>query len=164
MILQKNNAFKSFKYKTKLVQETVAQLAPYNNNGIIDNATICEPLKHLRNFLGSLQIPLINFKAELKIKWKKHCVLAAAGVDNISANDIIFAIKETKLYVLVIASSAKDNQKLSKRLSKGFGKLIYWNEYKIKIENKNTRDKYRYFRESNFAGVSIVSSGLFESK
>ena len=157
MILQKNNAFKSFKYKTKLVQETVAQLPPYNNNGIIDNATICEPLKHLRNFLRSLQIPLINFKAQLKIKWKKHCVLAAAGVDNISANDnIIFAIKETKLYVLVITLSAKDNQKLSKLLSKGFGKSIYWNDYEIKIENKNTRDKYRYFRESNFAGVSIV--------
>ena len=30
---------------------------------------------------------------------------------------------------------------------------MYWNEYKTKIENKNTTDEYRYFVESNFVGV-----------
>ena len=35
-------------------------------------------------------------------------------------NNIIFTIKDTKLYVLQITLSAKDNQELSKLCSKGF--------------------------------------------
>ena len=53
--------------------------------------------------------------------------------------------------------SAKYNQKLSKRLSKGFERSVYWNEYKTKSENKNTTNEYRYFLKSNFVGVN----GLF---
>ena len=34
------------------------------------------------------------------------------------SNNIIFTIKNTKLYLSVVTFSAKDNQKLSKRLSK----------------------------------------------
>ena len=41
--------------------------------------------------------------------------------------------------------SAKDNQKLSKLLSKGFERSVYYNEYKTKSENKNTTTKFRYF-------------------
>ena len=46
----------------------------------------------------------------------------------------------------------KDNQKLSKLLSKGFERSVYWNEYETKSENKNTTKEYRYFLESNFVG------------
>ena len=31
---------------------------------------------------------------------------------------------------------------------------MYWNEYKTKRENKNTRNEYRYFFKSNFVGVN----------
>ena len=67
-------------------------------------------------------MPLINCKVELKFKWTKYCILSAAGTDNANANfnDIIFIIKDTKLYVHFVTSSAKDNQKLTKRLSKDF--------------------------------------------
>ena len=70
---------------------------------------------------------LINFGVELKLKWTKNCVLAAAGNDNIndSANNFIFTIKDTKLYVSVVNLSAKDNQKLSKFLSKKFERSVY---------------------------------------
>ena len=49
-------------------------------------------------------MPLITCKVELKLKWMKHYVLATAGVDNTNANpnNIIFTIKETKLYVPVV--------------------------------------------------------------
>ena len=79
-------------------------------------------------------MPLIHWKIELKLKWTKNCVLAAAGVDDVNTNDIIlnFTIKDKKLYVPVVTLSAKDNQKLSKLLSKGFERSMYWNEYKIK--------------------------------
>ena len=83
-------------------------------------------------------MPLINSKVELKLKWKKYCVLSAADVDNVNANsnNVIFTINDTKLYVPVVTLSAKDNQKLSKRLSKGFERSGCWNEYKAKRENK----------------------------
>ena len=44
------NAFKSFKYKTKLVGKTVSQLAPNQANGVLENATIVAPLRHLSEF------------------------------------------------------------------------------------------------------------------
>ena len=57
---------------------------------------------------------LINCKVEFK--WTESCVLSATGADNNDANskNIIFTIKETKLYVPVVTLSAKDNQKPSK--------------------------------------------------
>ena len=67
---------------------------------------------------------LINCKVELKLRWKKHCVLSVAGTDNANGNNddnnIIFTMKDTKIYVPVVTFSARDNQKLSKLLSKGF--------------------------------------------
>ena len=58
-------------------------------------------------------MPLINCKVELKIKWKKCCVLAVAGNDNTNENpDIIFTMKDTKLFVRVVTLSENDNEKL----------------------------------------------------
>ena len=61
---------------------------------------------------------------------QSRIVLSAAGADNENAdsNNIIFTIKDTKLYVSVVTLSAKDNQKLSKLLSKGFERSVCWNE------------------------------------
>ena len=60
---------------------------------------------------------------------------------------------DTKSYVPVLTLSARDNQKLSKLLSKGSGSSVNWNEYKTR-ENKNAANEYRYFLKSNFAGVN----------
>ena len=91
--------FKSFKYKAKLLGYTEAQ-ADNAANGILKNATIGVPLKYLSNFWRSLEMPLINCKVELKLRWSKHCVLSLAGTDNANGNNddnIIFTIKDTKL-------------------------------------------------------------------
>ena len=87
------------------------------------------PLKYLSNFWRSLEIRLINCKVELNLKWTRYCVFTATGADNNDANsnDIIFTIKDTKLYIPVVHFSARDNQKLSKLLSKGFERSSYWN-------------------------------------
>ena len=74
---------------------------------------------------------IVNCKVELKLKWS--CVLSAAAVANVNGNNngnfngknIIFTIKDTKLYVPVVPLSARDNQKLSKVLSKGFKRSVY---------------------------------------
>ena len=64
---------------------------------------------------------LMYFKVKLKLKWTNYCVLAAAGADNTNANlnNRFFTITDTKLYVLVVTLSAKDNQQISKIVSKG---------------------------------------------
>ena len=64
---------------------------------------------------------LIHCKVELKLKCTKYFVLCAAGNDNANANlnNIVFTIKDTKLFVSVKTLSASDNHKLSKLLSKG---------------------------------------------
>ena len=42
------------------------------------------------------EIPLINCKVELILKWEKLCVLASGGIKNLNANanNIIFAMKD----------------------------------------------------------------------
>ena len=49
----------------------------------------------------------------------------SAGGNNANANsiDIILTIKEAKLYVPVLTLTGIDNQKLTKLLRKGFGRL-----------------------------------------
>ena len=85
-----------------------------------------------------------------------QCVLDLGCVDNANANsnNVIFTIKDIKLYVPVVTLSPNDNQKLSKLLSKGFERSVYWNGYKTKGENKDTTNEYRYFLKSNFIGVN----------
>ena len=69
---------------------------------------------------------LINGKTELKLKWTKYYVSSATCNENmeVNPNNIIFTIKETKFYVPVVTLSTKNNQKLSKLLSKEFKRSV----------------------------------------
>ena len=93
--ISNNKNFKSFEYKVDLLRDTEAG----GNDEILKNVTTAVPLKYLNNIWRSLQMPLINWKIELKLKWKKYCVLSAAGADNNDAysDNIIFTIKDRKL-------------------------------------------------------------------
>ena len=84
-------------------------------------------------------MPLINCKVELKLMRAKYCDLAVTGADNVGGNssNVIFTIKDTKLYLAVVILSAKDNKRLSKLFSEEFERSMYLNEYKTKSENKN---------------------------
>ena len=66
--------------------------------------------------------------------------MSAAGNDNANSNcdNIIFTINDTELYVPVVTLSAKDNQKVTKLLSKKFERSVYWNE------NKTKKWKWKY--------------------
>ena len=112
-------------YKAKPLGDTVADAA----NAILRNETIIAPLEYLSSSWRSLEMSLINFKVELKLKWTKHFVLTVLGneKDNAYLDSIIFTIKEAKLYVPVTPLSAKENQELSKLFSKGFESSVYWN-------------------------------------
>ena len=76
-------------------------------------------------------MPLIKCKVELSLKWIENCVLTTTA----NANKTTFEITDAKLYIPIVTLSAEDNAKLSKLLSEGFKRTIYWNEYKV-IENK----------------------------
>ena len=101
-----DDKFKSFKYNAKWLENTVADGA----NAISRNETIAVPLNYLSNFWRSLEMPIINCKVELKLKWTKYCILSAAGADvNGRDSNITFTIKDTKLYNPVVTLSAKNN-------------------------------------------------------
>ena len=90
-------------------------------------------LKYLSNFQRSCEMPLINFKVELNLKWTKYCIVSATGNendinDNNNDNYIVFTIKETKLYVSVVTLSGRDNNDFSKLRSKRFERSLYWSE------------------------------------
>ena len=59
-------------------------------------------------------------------------------------------------FLYLVTLSARDNQKPSKLLSKGFERSVSWNEYKAKSENKNMTNEFRYFLESNSAGETLI--------
>ena len=81
-------------------------------------------------------MPLIICKVELSLIWNEKCILSSAGTD------VSFTIIDSKLYVPVVTLKAEDNAKLSKLLSEGFKRPVYWKEYKV-IPNKdyNTNER-----------------------
>ena len=72
-------------------------------------------LKYLSNFWRSLEIPFINCKVELKLRWKKHRVLSVLGADNdndgADSDNIICTVKDTKLYAPAFTLSVKKQSK-----------------------------------------------------
>ena len=91
-------------------------------------------------------MPLINCKVELSLKWIENCVLTTAA----NANEATFKITDAKRYVPIVTLSAEDNAKLSKLLSEGFKRSIYWNKYKV-IDNipvpSTAQNEGKYIRE-----------------
>ena len=84
-------------------------------------------------------MPLINCKVELSLNWIKSCVLTSAALgcnaNATGADSATFKITDAKLYIPIVTLSAEDNAKLTKLLSKGFKRTVYWNEYQV-IGNK----------------------------
>ena len=92
-------------------------------------------------------MPLISCKIEFSLKWYEECILSSAG------NAATFTITDAKLYVPIVTLRTEDNTKLSKLLSEGFKRPIYWNKYKVIFRNYNNE----YIREridASFQGVN----------
>ena len=90
-------------------------------------------------------MPLINCKVKLSLKWYENCILS-----NLVRNSA-FAITDAKLYVPIVTLKIEDNVKLSKLLSEGFKRSIYWSEYKV-IPNKtyDENDNIRELLDSSY--------------
>ena len=96
------------------------------------------PLKHLRNFCRTIDIPLINCEISLILTRTEKCVLtsktardavpAQRGNPAVAAvNDptnATFKITETKLYVPVVTLSTEDDDNFLRQLKSGFKNLL----------------------------------------
>ena len=112
----------SCKYKTSITGNTYnvcAGEAGYDVNKAGKNKTkVVIALKHLSNFWGNLNIPLIKCEVGLILTWSKNCVLVDmterdAEGDNpaiVAPTGLEFKITDTKLYVPVVSLS-KENDK-----------------------------------------------------
>ena len=107
---------KSFKYKARLVGKAVNA---DNRNNFVKNTEIVVPLNYLSNFWRSLEISLINCKIHLELDWIEDCILC----DGDSAK---FKIMDAKLHAPIVTLSTTDNVNLTKHLSDGFKRSIYW--------------------------------------
>ena len=130
----------SFKYKANLIGNT-------ENNGRKNGVEIAIPLKYLSNFWRSLEMPLINCKVELSLKWHENCILSSAGI----AATFKIACKTlcTNCYL-----KNRRSYKISKLLSDGFKRSIYWNKYKIIFKDYNENVYIRERLDASFQGVN----------
>ena len=139
----------SFKYNVNLLGN-IAAADPDNACVGRLNVKFVVPLKYLSNFFRSLEMPLINCKIKLNLTWKKECVLSSA------ADDAVFIINDTKLYVPVVTLSKEDNKNFIEQKNKGFQRSIYWNEYKTKEQTENAdANATKYINlDPSFQGVN----------
>ena len=166
----------SFKYKTSITGNT------YNTGDDEDNydankvgkneAKIVIPLKYLRNFWRTLDIPLINCEVEIILTWTKNCVLAdttvrAAGNNNdppaiVAPTGLEFQITDTKLYVPVVTLSKENDIKLLEKLKSGFKKTIRWNKYRSQMTIQNNINNLNYLYDPTFTNVNRLFVLSFE--
>ena len=105
-------------------------------------------------------MPLINCKIHLELNWNNNCVMYGAdtyaGGNNANDRETTFKITSTKLYVPAVILSTKDNVNLTKQLSEGFKRSVYWNEYKSKIETKTADNDNitRFPLDASFQGAN----------
>ena len=64
-----------------------------------------------------------------------------------------FSITDARLYVPIVILRTEDNTKLSKLLSEGFKRPIYWNKHKVIFRNYNNED-IRERIDASFQGVN----------
>ena len=89
------------------------QITGETGNGGTKVVDIIVPLKYLSKFWKTLEMPLINCKISLQLKWSKNCILVAGTAAN---QKPYFEIIDTKIYVPVVTLSTQGNVKLLKQL------------------------------------------------
>ena len=92
------------------------------------------------------------------MNWKKNCVKSTIA-------DTKFKITNAKLYVAIVTLSSKGFVKLVKLLVEGFKRLVYWNDYKTKIESKNfdNDNLTRFAFDASFQGVRRLFVVAFDN-
>ena len=129
------NNSSSYRYKSSLIT---------NRNGV----KIAVSLKYLSIFWRSLEMLLTNCRVELSLTWSENCILKSLPGNS------TFIIADAKLYIPIVTLSIEDNTKLTKLISEGFERSVYWNKHKV-IPNKiyNANDCIRELLDASYQGV-----------
>ena len=99
-----------------------------------------------------MPFPLINCKIHLELNWIEDCILLSDG------NSAKFKIADTKLHVTIVTLSVKGNVSVTKQLSDGFKRSVYWNSYQTIPAKVTEKGKNIYeLLSASFQGVK----GLF---
>ena len=80
---------------------------------MVQKVEIIVPLKYLRSFWKTLEMPLIYCEINLDLNWSKICVLVATASTN---QGVTFSKTDAKLYVPVMTLSTQDHAKLFEQL------------------------------------------------
>ena len=121
------------------------------------------PLKYVSSFFRSLEMPLVNCKIDLELTWLKDCMISSANAA--AGQAVSFMITNTKLYVLVVTLSTKDNNNLTKQLNDRFKRTIFWNQYVSKPFPETPHKKTgitRFALDAAFQGVNRLFVLAFE--
>ena len=125
------NNTSSLVYKSKLISGTD------DNN--VNNVKLVVPLKYVRSFFRSVEMPLVNCKIDFELTRHKDCMISSV---NAAAGQVVsFMMTNTKLYVPVVTFSTKDNDNLTKQLNDGFKRTIYWNQHVSKPFTEQVANK-----------------------
>ena len=82
------------------------------------------------------------------LNWIEGCILSSVG------NSAEFEITDAKLHVLIVTLSTKDSVNLTKQLSEGFKRSVYWNNYQRKPSKVTEKGKNRCeLLNASFQGV-----------
>ena len=93
-------------------------------------------------------MPLINCKVHLELNWIEDCILSSA------VNSAKFEIADAKLHVPIVTFSTKDSANLTKQLSEGFKRSVYWNSYETRPAKVIEQGKNLYeLLNASFQGV-----------
>ena len=131
----------SFKSKIKITGKT-----PNDDNE--KDVEIMVPLKYLKIFWRTLEMPLINCEVNLILTWSSTCVITN------STDAGTFAITDTKCYVPVITLSTQDNSKLLQQLKSVFKRVVNWNKYLSKPELLAQNPNLNHLVEPSLQGVN----------
>ena len=89
-LINKNNS-NSFKFKQQITRKT--------RSGGAKDVEVMVPLKYLRNFWKTLEMPLIYGEISLQLKWSRKCIIEAGTANN---QNPIFQVNDTKICVPVV--------------------------------------------------------------
>ena len=94
---------------------------------------------------------------------EKRILVAGQQNRGDSPESAAFKIKDFKLYVPVVTSSAENDNKLLEQLKTGFGKTIKWNKYIYKMSNQTKNNNLNCLIDSTFTNVNRLFVLTFEN-
>ena len=124
------------------------------------NVEIMVSLSYLNVFWRSLELPLIKSEVNLILTWFANCAVVSTNVTNQNA---IFAITDTKLYVPAVTLSTQDNAKLLQKLKSGFKRVINRSKYLSKPELLAKNQNLNLLVKPCFQGANRIFALAFEN-